>query len=734
MDLATMALKLACPRCQHVHFFDDASAGQPATCEKCEQPFRVPRLTEAVEEPAAPAGVPWPWPGQYQARELPTTFTPLEPLAAKVVPLPPAPVFAGQRRQRDDDSGPPIAGARRGSYPAEERARRAPTGEPSRAPWAFGVTFVVLTLLLFAGTATWFMLHEHRPPQQPFQKAGVAQFQFQPAPPMPPMQPQFGPGGPAPFPPIGPENDPRKLKGQQDPILLQPNEQVTALKLENGQAKVNGAINRNDPLEPFHPGCHRKIYTVQLEAKRSYLFELNMDPPRLTNIHPQGANDGQGFALDPYLIVEDEQGNVLDWNDDVIQHFNLNSRVPKFQAPKKGTYRLIATSFAPNQSGKFVLIIRDLDMGTPVAAKALAAVGKLPEPTEPKTPLKPQVDKVRNLQITTLLTSDAAFIGDMCWSADGKAFFTLDETGTLRRVALSNPPTEEKRLELGRPATSLAMSKEGLLVALTQLEEVWVIDPATLAVGKRISAPGLQRVVAAPPSSFAFAAAKVKSAAMPVPPPQPNRFAPPAGVVPATTIKDGIIVLDLVAGSPIRQYDYSSKNAAITPDGKYLFAEGGIEQLVRYRIQNGEISLDEESPKLAANATGIFVSPDSQYVCMAAPTGNYPLNPDDNVGLFIVHIFKTGDLRSAAFSANIGEAPRTIGFDPQAGYVFAHNNDKQFMEFAKNGARTLEMNLPGDDRLATEPRQFLAHPAGFRLLIRAEHTIYQIDLPQDEKN
>src|SRR5262245_18007797 len=167
MELATMALKLACPRCQHVHFFDDASAGQPATCEKCEQPFRVPRLPETIDEPAAPAGVPWPWPGQYQAREIPTTFTPLEPLAAKVVPLPPVPVLAAQRRERDDDSGAPIAVARRGSYPSEERARRTPPSEPSRAPWTFGVTFVVLTLLLFAGTATWFMLHEHRPPQQP---------------------------------------------------------------------------------------------------------------------------------------------------------------------------------------------------------------------------------------------------------------------------------------------------------------------------------------------------------------------------------------------------------------------------------------------------------------------------------------------------------------------------------------------------------------------------------------
>jgi hypothetical protein len=697
----------------------------------------VPRLPETIDEPAAPAGVPWPWPGQYQARELPTTFTPLEPLAAKVVPLPPAPVPAAQRRERDDDSGAPIAVARRGSYPSEEGARRSPAGEPSRAPWTFGVTFVVLTLLLFAGTATWFMLHEHRPPQQQFQKGFVGQMQFQQMPPMPPLPPQVGPGGgPAPFPPIGPENDVRNLKGKQDPVLLQPNEQAIPLKLESGQAEARGAINLNDPLESFRPGCHRKIYTVQLEAKRSYFIELNMDPPRLTNIHPQNANEGQGFALDPYLIVEDEQGNVLEWNDDITPGFNLNSRIPKFQAPNNGTYRLIATSFAPNQSGKYVLILRDLDIGAPVAAKAVTAIDKLPEPTAPKALLKPEpTEKLRDLQITKLLTSDAALIGDLCWSVDGKAFFALDDTGTLRRISLSNPPIEEKRLELGRPANGLAMSKEGLVVALAKMEEVWVIHPETLAIKKRISAPGLQRVVAAPTSSFAYAAAKVKSTAAPAPPqPLQKRFGPQVVVPQAPSIKDGIIVLDLVAGNPVRQYEHSSKNAAVSPDGKYLFAEGGIEQLARYRLRNGEVALDDESPKLAANASGIFVSPDSRYVCMAAPTGNYPLNPNDNLPLYMIHIFKTGDLSSAAFSVNVGEAPRTIGFDPQVGCVFAHNNDKQFMEFAETGVKTLELNLRDADRLANEPRQFLVHPAGFRLLVRTEHTIYQIDLPRDDDN
>src|SRR5437879_6327691 len=109
-----MSLKLACPRCQHVQFFADESAGQPVSCAKCSQVFRVPRAVEPSPEPAAPTAAPWPWPGQMQARELPASFAPVEPAHAKVVPLPDEPP-PRPKRAWDDDFGE--------SEPREEKRR-----------------------------------------------------------------------------------------------------------------------------------------------------------------------------------------------------------------------------------------------------------------------------------------------------------------------------------------------------------------------------------------------------------------------------------------------------------------------------------------------------------------------------------------------------------------------------------------------------------------------------------
>lgn len=731
-----MSLKLACPRCRHVQFFDDALAGQQVACAKCAQAFRVPRAAEPEAEPAPPSAVLWPWPEQMQARELPTSFAPSEPAAFPVVPLadadprPDRRRFADDSAPNDDEPNDDRIDARSVATATADPVRRDPRplggrprvrgDEPSGLPWGFGLALISIVLALFVGTAVWFVARDHQPPRKKMVMVAPEPPFQQPQFPQPMPQPFEGPPKFRPMPNRnmqGPDNWAMLREGMMIPIEPQADEQFIPVKLEQGKLRQPGALTFNDPTHPLNPGHHRKVFLVDLEA-RCYTFEMHVDPPR--NVQQRRLFQ-QGKDLDPFLIVEDSQGKLLKSNDDKEiavpgGGHDMNSWIPRHRLHAAGTYRVTCTTFAPNETGRFILHIRDEDVGNPVASIKVAA-RQLPRPVETGQALAVDKTVKRNLEITTIFTSDEPLVGDLCWATDLSAFFVVDRRGTLRRIAWPDH-VEERRLDMAVPPSSLAMARSGLLVGFPQLAEVWVIDPATLQVTKRISAPGLDRVTAAPASDIAVAATRQKANPLP---------------------KDVLMMLDVAKGVAVRQYDnfsnYSPRLAAMSADGKHVFAEGGIEQLLRYRVQGDEIFLEEESPRLAARGTGVFVSPDGKYVCLPSPGGNHALDPDPARKLeeYTTLIFKADDLRKPAFAVNTGEAPRALGFDPKSGNIFAHNNEKQFMLFRENGFKSREVNLPGADQFSGQPRQFLTHPAGFQVLVRAEHTIYGVELPKDEE-
>jgi hypothetical protein len=707
-----MSLKLACPRCHHVQFFDDALAGQPVACSKCAQAFRVPRSAEPEAETPTSAVAPWPWPEQMQARELPTTFAPAEPPALQVVPIPEKDAAPARRRFADDEDPYDVGPATTTATAEPVRRRPRPAGrtpirqeESSRSPWGAGVALIVLVMVLFVGAAIWFLARDHTQPQKrpPFAQQQPPQFQQ----PMQPMPPPFQKGKMRPFPGMAGQRQWLMLKpGMMVPIAPQPNEQFIQVKLENGVLRHPGVIDAADPGHPLNPAHHRKVYLIDLVKDRNYTIEMNMDPPRKEMKQFQ-----QFVDLDPFLIVEDSQGKLLDFKDDIVEGFNLDSRI-QIRVPATGTYRIECTSFAPNETGKFVLNIRDEDKGRPVAALKLPA-RDIPMPAEIKQALEPEKTTKRNLNIATIINSEEPLVGDLCWASDHAAFFVIDQKGTLRRITWPEN-VEERRVDLAMQPSALAMARSGLLVSFPQWQEVWVIDPATLQVKNRISAPGLERVAAAPGSDIAVAATRQKANPLP---------------------KHVLMILDVAKGIAVRQYEnYSPKHAAMTNDGKLIFAEGGVNQLSRYRVEGDEIVLEEESAHLAAQGQGVFISPDGKHVCLPSPGGN---NGADAAGQqlkeFTTLIFKSDNLRKAAFSINTGESPRAVGFDPKSGNVFAHNNDKQFMVFRESGIKSREVNLPGADQFSGQPRQFLSHPEGFHVLVRTEHTVYSVELPKDEE-
>jgi hypothetical protein len=568
-------------------------------------------------------------------------------------------------------------------------------------------------LLLFAGTALWFLAHDHRPPppkgfafQQEFKGPKMPN---QPMP-MPQWQPQQPPIQPRRVP--APNVNPWSMlkKGMMMRSVPQANEQFIRTDLVQGQLKHKSALAFQDPSHPLNPGHRRKVFVVELEA-RQYTLEMHIDPPRNREQRKQFV---QGRDLDPFVMIEGAQGKLLAWNDDKEEPViggghDLNSFL-SVRIPAKGVYHVTCTSFAAHETGAFVLHIHDDDVGKPVAAKQPPPL-PLPQPKETQQDLTVEKRTRRNLTISALFQSDHPLVPDLCWSRDASAFFTLDEKGTLRRISLVQQ-REERRLDLTQSASSLTLAKSGLLVSLPQLEEVWLIDTETLQIAKRICAPGVRRVTSAPSLDLAFASAKL--------PVNPNP-------------KDVLLVLDVAQAKPLKHYEHhSAKHLAAAPDGKHLFAEDGANKLVRYRLDGNDVVFDQESPPIGSESQGIYTSPDGKYVCLSSRLGNLTNAVNPPAKLHTIYVFQADKLAKPAFSVHTGPSPRALGFDPKTHVVFAHNSAMQFMQFNETGAKILETNLPGAEGPAGEPRQFLTHPDGHRVLVRTETTIYEVRLPKDE--
>lgn len=78
--------------------------------------------------------------------------------------------------------------------------------------------------------------------------------------------------------------------------------------------------------------------------------------------------------FDAFLIVEDEQGNVINWDDD--SGGELNARlVHTFAA---GEYRVVATSWAPGETGSYQLTAEIVDVNGPSAPMLDSPVSRLP--------------------------------------------------------------------------------------------------------------------------------------------------------------------------------------------------------------------------------------------------------------------------------------------------------------------------------------------------------------------
>jgi hypothetical protein len=303
------------------------------------------------------------------------------------------------------------------------------------------------------------------------------------------------------------------------------------------------------------------------------------------------------------------------------------------------------------------------------------------------------------------------------WAADGRSFFVLHRQGLLQRIGY--PVLKElRRIELKQECHALGVCKLGLMLTLEQLQEIWIVDPDTLQVVKRHGVGQLRKALSGPGLAVAYAFCR-----------DAETFRPSANGLPVRVdLTDGTLAAMTLAADPTGRavpgldgFEY----AALSPDGKWLFADGF--GLLRYRIEDATLTPDGRTREgMGGGAkTGICISPDSKWVCFPTGGGNDGLT-------YGTYVYLTDDLSRPAFTLQQGAYPEVVGFDHAGKRLFGQNAEYPLIVFDANGTKRGEYKF-GPTRGLHNVKQFAAHPTvGRVLLLRTNDQLLLVEFAASE--
>ena len=328
---------------------------------------------------------------------------------------------------------------------------------------------------------------------------------------------------------------------------------------------------------------------------------------------------------------------------------------------------------------------------TPTPPTPTAKTPKSPAPTDGSVSLGDLVFEDTKLSAKDVLPC-------MLWAADGKSFYTVEMSGVVRRIG-GTDLVEQQKAELGAVCSWMTMSAEGLVVAVAGAQEIAILDPDTLQTKKKIGVPSVDRITSSPKLSVAFAVSKGNDAL--------------------------VSAVDLKAGRIAKQFDNNELGRVgalrfpiVSPDGKYLFAQSGIEQLHRFRIDGTNLTHEQGSPRIAANGQTVEVSPDSKLVCLPSGGGNGPG--------YVTNIYAVENLKTPAVVIKGGAYPRAMGFNPKQGLILSQSHDKQLIVFDNAGIRLKDFSIPRE----RETRKIVASPESGLVLILTDTRLYRVKAKQ----
>lgn len=341
--------------------------------------------------------------------------------------------------------------------------------------------------------------------------------------------------------------------------------------------------------------------------------------------------------------------------------------------------------------------------------------------TKPGKELLGEVKEVVDAKVRTIDLPVATLIPQLLWLEDAEFLLAADNGGTLYELAVPSFKLTRK-VDFHRNLSWIEMSRQGLLVVVNQLQEIWVLDPENMTVKGRIAVAGVDRVASSPTSDVAFGISKQR----------PNEMS----IIDLKKFKVAQVVSTRKYvgeyGNRIRRHPDSGilsdfRLPTVSPDGKYFFCVGSG-SLHRFAIKGTELVYEEMGPRIGSNPQRIEISADSRYVALPSgggngrPTGHFPC------GSYCTYIYKTTDLYKPVAAVSSGAYPLSLGFDKAGSMIYAQNHDHQLITFTPAGVKQKEYVLSTD---GDSVRQLLVHPRGRSLLVETERNLFLVQLPAE---
>ena len=345
----------------------------------------------------------------------------------------------------------------------------------------------------------------------------------------------------------------------------------------------------------------------------------------------------------------------------------------------------------------------------PTAPPAIASTPNRTPPTirpEIKTPPGPTPrNMVRGYEgtgapIQVYSLAAGALVDGLVWSNDGNSLFAVTKGGVLRKFDVqSRQPL--LAMEFQTTCSFLGKSKEGLVLGMDSVQQAWLVNEDSLEVKQKIKLPSAERFACSPASSFVYVP---KSRGMAV-----------------VNLRTGVtkdIKVDVggVQRFPMTGFQFLT----MTPNGKYLFAEAGIEALTRLRVEPNRLVVEQASDRIGSNTQDISISADSRYVAMPAGGGN-------ERG-YQTYVFDVEDLETPHVKIASGAYPRRIAFDRATNQIYAQNHDVELLVFNMGGLKVGQYRVSARGR-GGDVRNFLPHPKGNRVCVLTATELFLVDVP-----
>jgi predicted Zn finger-like uncharacterized protein len=279
----------------------------------------------------------------------------------------------------------------------------------------------------------------------------------------------------------------------------------------------------------------------------------------------------------------------------------------------------------------------------------------------------------------------------LTWDDDARSFFTLDGAGVVRRFSVDGF-REQARLESAQGGGWLARSAAGVVLSAPRRKEVWVLDPKTLAVQRKLAVPEFERAICSPAAAVCFGVGG------------PSIW--------SADLRSGTVGKALKLADLDARLNGKVTHGAVSRDGRHLIVLSSG-RIARLRIEGAGVVHEQTSGVLDPAPVTLQMSPDGTLVAAPAAGGR-------------AAVYATARLEAPQISLAAPSLGDAFGLDARGGLYFANDGKRTLIALDRTGKTAREIKLVG-----ARARQVLVHPDGRKLLALSDARLSWIELPAE---